>query len=137
MPWISFLIFHVVVSTTMIPLAAGEDRTGADRDSHEQERRAQCAPPEILQREARKQEPDARRSGRFCRPQGCLQGEIGHGVKLRPARRALQRARARMLHVLELGGDDHAVVVPAAARQNADQLVGRRVDAGEGCRTDR
>ncbi len=62
---------------------AGKGRAGADRDRHEQERRAPGAPPEILQRQPREQEPHARRPGRLCRPPGCLQREVGHRVKLR------------------------------------------------------
>ena len=36
-----------------------------------------------------------------------------------------------MLHVFELGWDDHAVVVTAIAGPDADQLVRLRVDEGD------
>ena len=36
-----------------------------------------------------------------------------------------------MLHVLQLGRDDDAVMMAAVARQDADQRVGRGVDDGD------
>src|SRR5262245_12439069 len=48
--------------------------------------------------------------------------------------RRLERTRARVLHVLELGRDDDAVVVAAAARQDAQELIGRGVDDGNPAR---
>ena len=41
-----------------------------------------------------------------------------------------ERARPRVLHVLELGGDDNAVMVPAIARPDAGQLIGLGIDEG-------
>ena len=35
-----------------------------------------------------------------------------------------------MFHVLEFGGDDNAVMVPAIARPDADQLIGLGIDEG-------
>jgi cobalt-zinc-cadmium resistance protein CzcA len=43
----------------------------------------------------------------------------------------LEGARSRMLHVFELGRDDHAVMVPAIARPDADQFVRFRIDEGD------
>src|SRR3982074_690818 len=48
--------------------------------------------------------------------------------------RGLQRARTGVLHMLELGRDDDAVMVTAAARQNAQQLVRRSIDDGDPAR---
>ena len=41
-----------------------------------------------------------------------------------------ERARPRVLHVLELGWDDNTVMVPAIARPDADQLIGLGIDEG-------
>src|SRR5438552_3981025 len=42
----------------------------------------------------------------------------------------LKSARPRMLHVLELGWNDDAVVVAAIARPDTDQFVRLRIDEG-------
>ncbi len=45
-----------------------------------------------------------------------------------------KRAGARVLHVLQLGRDDHAVMMPAVARQDADQCVGGGIDDRDAAR---
>src|SRR6202158_1410240 len=63
-------------------------------------------------------------------PQGMSTLAIASPVRHRP----LQRARTGVLHMLELGGDDDAIMVTAAARQNAQQLICGGVDAGHSAR---
>ena len=49
-------------------------------------------------------------------------------------RLSLKSARPGVLHMLDLGGNNNAVMVTAVARPDADQLVGLGVDEGDAAR---
>ena len=107
--------------------AAGEDRAAADRHSREQQQRAGLAPAKILQRQAAEQKPDTE-----IRRASLIAPAIAGAKTVATA--ASQRARTRVLHVLELGRDDDAVMMAAVARQYAQQFICLGIDDGDAAR---